>query len=102
MFQENEIIYRIKNTVKATAPKATVILYGSFARGENCPDSDIGLLILLDKESISREDETPIKYPLYDIEFDTGQIISPLVLSKADWEKRHRIHLFTKTLRERA
>lgn len=35
-----------------------------------------------------------IKYPLYDIEFETGRIISPLVLSRHDWESRHKITPF--------
>lgn len=75
-------------------PNAQVILYGSFARGENNKKSDIDLLILLDKENITYQDEKQIKYPLYELEFDTGQIISPLVLSKSDWEQRHRITPF--------
>ena len=94
MFKKTEIFFRIKDTVSGTDPNATVIVYGSYARGENHPNSDIDLLILLDKEEVTREDEKKIKYPLYDIEFDTGQIISPIVLSKSDWETRHRITPF--------
>jgi predicted nucleotidyltransferase len=89
-----EIIDKAKKTIKLVMPDATVILYGSFARGEQKPDSDIDILILINKPEVSREDEKKIKYPLYDIEFDTGMIISPLVLSKYDWEARHRITPF--------
>ena len=84
----------IKNSVKASAPNATVILYGSQARGGFREDSDLDVLILLDKDKITREDEKMVKYPLYDIEFETGKIISPLVLSKSDWESRHSITPF--------
>lgn len=84
----------IIDSVKTTEPNATMILYGSYARGDNRKDSDIDLLILLDKDKITRIDEKRIKYPLYEIEFETGQIISPLVLSKQDWESRHRITPF--------
>lgn len=49
---------------------------------------------MLNKDRVTREDEKSVKYPLYDIEFETGQIISPLVLSKSDWENRHRITPF--------
>lgn len=77
-----------------TAPTATVILYGSYARGDNGPDSDIDLIVLVDQEKISYEDEKKIKYPLYHIEYDTGIIISPLVISKNDWETRQRITPF--------
>ena len=91
---KDEILNRIKNSLHNTVPDATLILYGSFARGDNHKDSDIDLLILLNQEKISFQDEKQITYPLYDIEFETGQIISPLVLSKSDWEKRHRITPF--------
>jgi predicted nucleotidyltransferase len=94
MTENKSILFLIINSVRATAPDATIILYGSYARGENRPDSDIDLLILLNKENVTREDEKNIKYPLYEIEFETGQIISPLVLSKPDWENRHRITPF--------
>ena len=84
----------IKNSVKSKVPNSTVILYGSRARGDNRSDSDIDILILVDKERITREDEKKIKYPLYDIEFETGKVISPLVLTKSDWESRHKITPF--------
>jgi predicted nucleotidyltransferase len=84
----------IKNSLNATVPNATVILYGSYARGDFKADSDLDILILLDKDIITREDEKMVKYPLYDIEFETGKIISPLVLAKSDWESRHKITPF--------
>lgn len=84
----------IRDSVKALAPNATVILYGSQARGDYKHGSDLDILILLDKDTITREDEKMLKYPLYDIEFETGKIISPLVLTKTDWESRHKITPF--------
>lgn len=92
--KDKDILKMIKNSVKSKSPNSTVILYGSRARGDNRSDSDIDILILLDKERITREDEKKIKYPLYDIEFETGKIISPLVLTKSDWESRHKITPF--------
>ena len=89
MSNNSDILMRIKNSVQTTEPKAKLILYGSFARGDNRKDSDLDIIILLDKDQISREDEKRVKYPLYDIEFESGQVISPLVLSKTDWETRH-------------
>lgn len=89
-----EILTAIKETVKKVEPSATVILYGSSVRGDTNTDSDIDLLILIDKDSPTRDDQKRIKYPLYDIEFETGQIISPLVLSRKDWHSKHKITPF--------
>jgi uncharacterized protein len=94
MKAENDLLIRITRSVREIEPDAIVILYGSFARGENKPHSDMDILILLNKNKITREDEVRVKYPLYDIEFETGQVISPIVLAKIDWETRHRITPF--------
>lgn len=94
MIQKKDILSSIKSTIYSIDPKAIVILYGSYARGDNNPDSDIDLLILLEKDKLTAEDKVNISYPLYDIEFETGQLISPLVLSRTEWETRHRITPF--------
>ena len=94
MNARHQILDRIKKSVVATAPGATLVLYGSYARGENNKESDIDLLILLDEDTITWPEEMKITYPLYDIEFETGTLISPLVLSKKDWEFRHKITPF--------
>lgn len=94
MIGKRAILSRIKQIVNSTEPLATVILFGSFARGDNKKYSDIDILILVDKDRISYSDEKRIKYPLYDLEFDTGKVISPIVFSRKDWETRHRITPF--------
>ena len=94
MVSKKDILLRIKKSVNSNEPEATVILYGSYVRGDNKFESDIDLLILLNQERITWKDEIKIKYPLYDIEFETGKIISPLILSKSEWETRHRITPF--------
>ena len=55
----------------------------------------------VNNDNLSRSDQKRIKYPLYDIEFDTGAIISPIILSKKDWEtKRKRTPFFEKIVKE--
>jgi len=88
---DNSILLKIKNLVRKVEPDATIILYGSRARGDNRQDSDIDILILIDKDYLTRADEKRVKYPLYDLEFDSGQMISPLVFTRKDWEVRHKV-----------
>jgi predicted nucleotidyltransferase len=66
------ILQQIKGAIGKVEPHATVILYGSYARGDVNNNSDIDLLVLLDKDKITRDDERKIFDPLYDIEFPQG------------------------------
>jgi predicted nucleotidyltransferase len=94
MVEPDDILKRIKYSVRSSEPEAKIILYGSFARGDNRKDSDMDVIILLEKDKVSREDEKKVTYPLYEIEFDSGQVISPLVFSRKDWETRHKVTPF--------
>ena len=64
MKDKNHILQLIKKSVSSTEPNAILILYGSYARGDFRVDSDLDLLVLIDKEIITRFDQKRIKYPL--------------------------------------
>jgi predicted nucleotidyltransferase len=100
MLKKNNILARIKETVSIIEPEATIILYGSYARGEQKEGSDIDILILVNKEKITYSDEKRIKYPLYELEFETGILISPIVFSRDEWEIRHKITPFYKNVKQ--
>lgn len=89
-----EIVKRIGCLIRAIAPNAETIMYGSEARGESKENSDIDLLILVDKERISPQEEDRITAPIYDLEFESGVIVSPIVMTKKAWEKAKRQTMF--------
>ena len=83
-----EILAEIKRRVAAVDPTAQVVLYGSYARGEQGPESDIDLLILVEKEKIDLDQQRSITHPLYDLEIASGIMISPRVVTKKEWLNR--------------
>jgi uncharacterized protein len=87
--EKQQLLSEIKKLILQQEPQAEIILYGSYARGDYRPDSDMDILILLDKENISYEEEKRISYPLYDLELDTSQVISPLIRSKKNWYEKY-------------
>ncbi|HET6569620.1 MAG TPA: nucleotidyltransferase domain-containing protein [Rhodothermales bacterium] len=83
--ERTQWLERIKAAVLAVEPTATVMLYGSRARGDARPDSDWDFLILLDgKVDYAREREVRLK--LYPMEWETGEVINAIVHSWEDWE----------------
>lgn len=82
------LLSRIKDTVESVAPGSEVILYGSVARGEETEDSDIDLLIVVDKDRLTLQEEWAITDPLF--EMSTWELIpiSPHVYTRKDWYGR--------------
>lgn len=82
---DEQLLESIKKTVQAFVPDAEVILYGSRARGDAQPDSDWDLLVLTDGE-FGRDKKSEIRRQLYELEWDTGNVLSPVIESRSQWE----------------
>ena len=81
-----DIVDKISQAIRRVAPTATAILYGSEARGDARPDSDIDILILLDGDQMSLKREMEVTGPLNEIEWQTGVLVSPTVMLRKQWE----------------
>ncbi len=94
MDKNESIIQKIKQIVKEKAPRAEVYLYGSRARGTSTPESDWDILILLKRTKITDTEEKEITYPLYDLEIDTGEVISPMIYTEEEWNNKYSVTPF--------
>lgn len=80
------IIDRIKRAIYSKDPKADAFLFGSRARGDNRIDSDWDILILIDSNKVTNEIEDSFREGLYDLELESGNIISAFIYPKNFWE----------------
>ena len=83
-----DIVNQISQAIRRVDPTATAILYGSEARGDARPDSDIDVLILLDGERRDLKREDRLAGELYEIELATGVLVSPMIMLRKQWENR--------------
>ena len=86
---EKDIIQELRETGRRVVPpNGHVWLYGSRARGDAHEDSDWDLLILLDKPSITPQDEDNISYPFVVAGWKNNSAVSPQLYTFDEWEAR--------------
>ncbi len=84
----HQVLQHIKTALLQVEPRALLILFGSYARGDYNNRSDIDLLVLLDQEKITDHDRERIGDPLYDIQLKENILITPIIYTKDIWNGR--------------
>ena len=82
--KRDELITQIRQAVHEIEPESEIILYGSRSRGDALSDSDWDFLILVDG-STSDERTDRIRHRLYEIEWESGEVISSIVRNREEW-----------------
>lgn len=83
-----DLINKVKDVVLQIDPDASIILYGSRARGNYSPESDWDFLILLNR-NINDQIKTELRHKLYEIEWETGEVISSIIHKHTEWVNPH-------------
>src|SRR5438105_15047215 len=81
---ERVLLARIEEAVLALEPEASVLLYGSRARGDARAGSDWDILVLVDGPVDARRSGA-VDGRLLELCAETGEEISVLTLSRDDW-----------------
>ncbi len=80
------LLKEVKKKVLEVTPKADIILYGSRARKTSTPGADWDFLILIDDNSNTLTDR--IRHKIYEVEWDTGEVLSSIVRNRKEWKSR--------------
>ena len=82
-----QIISLIRDTIRASEPKAQIILYGSRARNDAREDSDWDVLAIIDKPRLSLKERGALQYLLWDKGLELGQEINVFPYTRKQWEQ---------------
>lgn len=81
---EERILDTFKSSMTDRFKVHYIVLFGSRARGDADPDSDMNVLVVVD--DVSRELEDYIFECAWQAGFEHGIVLVPVVFSRNDWE----------------
>lgn len=88
------LLRKCKRVIRHFLPDATVLVYGSLARGKAGPEPDWDILVLTE-EPLSRADQDPIRNAVFAFELEHDIVVSLLFCSREDWDDPiHRVTPF--------
>ncbi|MCX6276583.1 MAG: nucleotidyltransferase domain-containing protein [Bacteroidetes bacterium] len=85
LFGVGSIFKQISKSIHENDPNAEAFLFGSRARGDHKKNSDCDILILVESNEVTNDIEDMFREELYNIELETGQIISTFIYPKNYW-----------------
>lgn len=97
--EDNNIARQIKNSIKTIDSKAQVIIFESRARGDAKKESDWDILTLTDYP-VTIKVEDAFRDFLFDLEIETGEVLSIFIYQKSDWNSRHKVTPLYRNIRK--
>ena len=81
---EKQILETFAHLVRKIVSLLSVVLFGSRARGDAEPDSDMDVLVIVN--DLTEEMEDYISECAWEAGFERGIVLVPVVFSRDDWE----------------
>lgn len=82
---DDRLLTECKAAIRRVAPDASLILYGSRARGDAQEHSDYDLLVLVEG-AVDMQLEQSIVDQLFPLELRTGKVLTMLIYSRSQWD----------------
>lgn len=82
---DRELLQEVKQVICGLFPAATVLLYGSVARGTRTAESDYDILVLMDHAPTQAEKDRA-RDALFDLGLERGAVISTIFYAESDWD----------------
>ena len=79
--QERTVLERLKAKIAERLPLSRLVLFGSRARGDADPDSDMDILVVLDGP-VGRPAEQYVRLCAWELSFEQGIILVPITVSR--------------------
>jgi predicted nucleotidyltransferase len=83
---ERHAVEAASKMLKENFPVKKTVLFGSKVRGDDDEESDIDLLVLLERK-ITWEERKAIIGALFDIELSYDVVLSPLMVEEQEWHE---------------
>jgi predicted nucleotidyltransferase len=81
---EKQILETFAHLARKKVSLHSVVLFGSRARGDADPDSDMDVLVIVD--DLTEKDEDYISECAWEAGFESGIVVVPVVFSRLEWE----------------
>ncbi len=95
-----QIVNKLKSRLQNKVNLHQVLLFGSRARGDAEPDSDMDLLVILNKP-VSRQSRKIVPDNAWEIGFDAGVVVVPVIVNRNNWENGpDKLSLLAMAIRE--
>lgn len=88
---EKEVLDRFKALVARQLPLRQMILFGSRARGNADPDSDVDILVVLE-DSAGPDAADCVSDCAWEAGFPHGIVVVPIVFTRREWEEGPERH----------
>ena len=95
-----QIFNEIQTLKRQILPDEKVILFGSQARGDAHEESDWDLLVLIDKEKKTSEDEDKYAFPFDELGWNYGVAINAKLYTQKQWEQGRIFPFYKNVMRE--